>query len=101
MRDGEDIQCFERDAPGENKAGYSGAQKVQREYPLETCDTMVNGAWGWQVGATKWKSAEEIRALLESANGKGANLLLNIGPQPDGRLPRPALGILESLRLGR
>ena len=101
MRDGEDIQCFERDAPGENKAGYSGAQKVQREYPLETCDTMVNGAWGWQVGATKWKSAEEIRALLESANGKGANLLLNIGPQPDGRLPRPALSILESLRLGR
>ena len=57
---------------------------------------MVNGDWGWQVGETKWKSAEEIRALLESANGKGANLLLNIGPQPDGRLPRPALGILES-----
>ena len=97
MREGEDIQGFERDAPGENKAGYSGAQAVQREFPLETCDTMVNGAWGWQVDARDWKSADEVREQVKRVNGMGANLLLNIGPQPDGCLPRPALEILREL----
>ena len=41
---GEDIQIFERDLPGENKAGLSG-QEVSR-LPLETCQTM-NGMWGY------------------------------------------------------
>ena len=91
MREGEDIQGFERDAPGENKAGLSPDQKVQREFPLETCDTMSNGAWGYQVDVTEYKSVEELRDLLKSANEKGANLLLNIGPQPDGSLPAAAL----------
>ena len=99
MRAGEDIQGFERDAPGENKSGFSGAQAVQREFPLESCDTMVNGAWGYQVGARDWKSADEVRAMLKAANEKGANLLLNIGPQADGRLPRPAMELLRELAI--
>ena len=41
--EGEDIQIFERDVPGENKAGLSG-QAISR-LPLETCQTM-NGMWG-------------------------------------------------------
>ena len=97
MRDGEDIQGFERDAPGENKAGLSPGQKVEREFPLETCDTMTKGAWGYQVGVTDYKSPAEIRALLESTNGKGANLLLNVGPQPDGSLPARAVEVLSEL----
>ena len=40
--EGEDIQIFERDLPGENKAGLSG-QGVSN-LPLETCETM-NGMW--------------------------------------------------------
>ena len=97
MRDGEDIQGFERDAPGENKAGYSEGQKVEREFPLETCDTMVKGAWGWQADARDWKSAKDVRGQLERVNGMGANLLLNIGPQPDGRLPAEAMKTLRNL----
>lgn len=97
MRDGEDIQAFERDAPGENKAGLSPGQKVQHEFPLETCDTMSNGAWGYQVGVTEYKSVEELRGLLRSVNEKGANLLLNIGPQPDGLLPEQALERLSQM----
>lgn len=57
---------------------------------------MSNGAWGYQVGVTEYKSVGELRDLLRSTNEKGANLLLNIGPQPDGRLPAPAV---ERLRL--
>ena len=43
---GEDIQIFERDLPGENKAGLSG-QSVADHLPLETCETM-NGMWGYK-----------------------------------------------------
>ncbi|MDE6099971.1 MAG: alpha-L-fucosidase, partial [Paramuribaculum sp.] len=42
--EGEDIQIFERDLPGENTAGLSG-QEISR-LPLETCQTM-NGMWGY------------------------------------------------------
>ena len=44
--DGEDIQIFERDLPGENASGLSG-QEVSR-LPLETCETM-NGMWGYKL----------------------------------------------------
>ena len=44
--EGEDIQIFERDLPGENTHGLSG-QAVSR-LPLETCQTM-NGMWGYKV----------------------------------------------------
>lgn len=99
MRTGEDIQGFERDAPGENKAGLSPGQKVQHEFPLETCDTMTKGAWGYQVGVTNYKSVEELRALLKSANEKGANLLLNVGPRPDGNIPEAAVELLKCLSM--
>ena len=58
---------------------------------------MSNGAWGYQVGVTEYKSAGELRDLLRSTNKKGANLLLNIGPQPDGSLPAQALDQLERM----
>lgn len=45
----------------------------------------------------KGDRVEELRALLKSANEKGANLLLNIGPQPDGRLPVQAIDRLERM----
>ena len=38
-RQGEDFQMFERDLPGENKAGFSAGQGIS-ELPLETCETM-------------------------------------------------------------
>lgn len=91
---GEDIQIFERDVPGENTAGLSG-QSVSR-LPLETCQTM-NGMWGYKVQDQNYKSPEELIRLLVRTAGKGANLLLNIGPQPDGNLPRTALDRLEKM----
>lgn len=89
---GEDIQIFERDLPGENKAGYSG--QAISPLPLESCETM-NGMWGYRIWDQKYKSAKELIHLLVRAAGKSANLLLNIGPQPNGELP--ALSI-ERLR---
>ena len=91
---GEDFQIFERDLPGENKAGYSG-QDVSR-LPLETCQTMNKG-WGYEVDDTTYKSTEELIRYLVSTSGKGANLLLNIGPQANGELPAEALKRLKDM----
>lgn len=84
---GEDIQVFERDLPGENTAGYSG-QAIGR-LPLETCNTM-NGMWGYKINDQNYKDAKTLIRYLVNTAGMGANLLLNIGPQPNGELPAAA-----------
>lgn len=92
--EGEDIQIFERDLPGENTAGLSG-QDISR-LPLETCETM-NGMWGYKIKDQNYKSVNELIHLLVRAAGKGANLLMNIGPQPNGELPAVAVERLKGV----
>ena len=86
--EGEDIQLFERDLPGENTAGMSG-QEVSH-LPLETCNTM-NGSWGYSVKDQDYKDTNTLIRYLVKAAGMGANLLLNMGPQPNGEIPAAAL----------
>ena len=64
--------------------------------PLETCQIM-NGSWGYAVGDQNYKSTEELIRFLVRTAGKGANLLLNIGPQPNGELPAAALDRLKGM----
>lgn len=92
--EGEDMQIFERDIPGQNEFGLSG-QEISR-LPLETCQTM-NRSWGYRITDTDYKSAEDLIKLLVRTAGKGANLLLNIGPRPDGTIPEQALERLEGI----
>ena len=92
--EGEDAQTFERDLPGENTAGLSG-QEVSR-LPLETCQTM-NHSWGYRITDQAYKSTDELIRYLAGAAGRGGNLLLNIGPQPDGQLPAAALERLAGM----
>lgn len=68
--EGEDIQIFERDLPGENLAGYSGAQDVSAGLPLETCQTM-GASWGYDIHDDEYKSAEELIHYLVNAAGRG------------------------------
>ena len=92
--EGEDIQIFERDLPGENTAGLSG-QEISK-LPLETCLTM-NGMWGYKIADQNYKSTETLIRYIVSASGKGANLLLNVGPQPNGKIPANALERLKEI----
>lgn len=85
---------FERDLPGENKAGLSG-QEISH-LPLEMCQTM-NGMWGYKVSDINYKSTDQLIELLVRAAAKGSNLLLNIGPQPNGQLPQQALDRLRGI----
>lgn len=91
---GEDIQIFERDLPGENTAGMSG-QSISK-LPLETCNTM-NGMWGYKIADQNYKDVRTLVHQLVKARGMGANLLMNIGPQPNGRLPETALDRLAGI----
>lgn len=91
---GEDIQIFERDVPGENTAGWSTTDISQ--LPLETCQTM-NGMWGYKVVDTNYKDSRTLIRYLVKTAGMGANLLLNIGPQPNGELPAAALDRLKDM----
>ena len=55
---GEDIQMFERDLPGDNSTGWNSYDSVSDKLPLEMCTTMPNGAWGYEVKMTRYKSVE-------------------------------------------
>ncbi|HOZ84245.1 MAG TPA: alpha-L-fucosidase [Niabella sp.] len=89
---GEDFQMFERDLPGENSAGLS-FQIASDNLPLETCETM-NGSWGFDLADHKYKSAKTIIRYLVGAAGRNANLLLNIGPMPNGAIQQEFLDTL-------
>lgn len=93
---GEDIQIFERDLPGENTAGFVDEAAEVSQLPLETCQTM-NGMWGYKVVDQDYKSTRELIHYLVKTAGRGANLLLNIGPQPNGELPATALSRLQEM----
>ena len=92
--EGEDFQMFERDLPGENTAGLSGQSISQ--LPLETCETM-NGMWGYKITDQNYKSTKTLIHYLVKAAGRNANLLMNIGPQPDGCLPEVAVQRLKEM----
>ncbi|HEX2535260.1 MAG TPA: alpha-L-fucosidase [Chitinophagaceae bacterium] len=81
---GEDFQMFERDLPGENHSGLS-FQKPAEGMPVETCETL-NGSWGYNITDRRYKSVKQVLHLLVNAAGRDANLLLNVGPLPDGRI---------------
>jgi len=81
---GEDFQMFERDLPGENKSGLS-FQKASDKLPLETCETISN-SWGYNLSDTYYKSNKELVHMLVKAASLGSNLLLNIGPMPNGKI---------------
>lgn len=81
---GEDFQMFERDLPGENTAGLSFQQISQ--LPLETAATM-DDSWGFTLKDDKTKTFPEFVNLLVGAAGRNANLLMNVGPMPNGKIP--------------
>lgn len=81
---GEDVQTFERDLPGQNTASFNTTY-VSDRLPLESSNTL-NESWGFNIGDSKYKSSQEIEELLVRSAGNNANLLLNIGPMPNGEI---------------
>ncbi len=64
--------------------------------PWETCLTM-NDSWGYIPSDQHYKSATRLITSLAEIASKGGNLLLNIGPQPDGSVPQQELTRLDQI----
>lgn len=62
----------------------------------ETAATM-NDTWGYKKNDKNFKTPETIIQLLCGLVSKGANLLLNIGPDSRGRVPEESVTILKAL----
>ena len=92
---GEDFQMFERDLPGQNKNGLS-FQAVSESLPLETCETM-NNSWGYNITDHAYKTVPSIIQMLTNAAGLNANLLLNVGPMPSGKIQKQFLDTLAKV----
>ena len=94
-RPGEDVQTFERDLPGQNTAGFN-TNYVSNQLPLESSDTL-NENWGFNIGDSKYKSAAELERRLIRAAGNNSNLLMNIGPYPNGEIDPQFVSRLQAV----
>jgi alpha-L-fucosidase len=59
---------------------------IPLEGAWESCITMGR-SWGYQPTHEVYKSGPQLISLLIETRAKGGNLLLNVGPKPDGELP--------------
>jgi alpha-L-fucosidase len=62
----------------------------------ELCMTM-NNSWGYQPNDTAYKSVNQIIRIFVDCISMGGNLLLDIGPKPDGTIPKEQEDILKGL----
>ena len=68
--------------------------RMQTDRPWETCMTLCT-QWSWKPN-DKMKSLEQCIHTLVQVVGKDGNLLLNVGPMPDGQIePRQAERLRE------
>lgn len=75
------------DAPADFllREGDEAMGNFENRYPCELCATLTTGTWGYQPNA-KIKSRDDMIRLLVGAVVQDANLLLNVGPRPDGQI---------------
>jgi alpha-L-fucosidase len=72
---------------------HIGAYDDQR--PWETCMTLGT-QWSWKPNDTIKTAAEVIAILARTAGGDG-NLLLDVGPMPDGRIEGRQVEVLKQV----
>ncbi len=60
------------------------------KHDWETC-MRLNGAWGWEAALREdWLPVRAVLNMLRTCAANRGNLLLNVGPRPDGSLPAEA-----------
>ena len=93
---GEDFQMFEKDLPGKGTNDFATSKNDIGNLPLEVCET-INGSWGFNLKDRKHKSEKELIQYLIKAAGYGSNLLLNVGPMPNGEIQEEHINSLEKI----
>lgn len=86
------------DAPADflTREGDGALGDFDNKHPWELCTTITEGAWGYQPTA-KVKPLASLIGLLVGAAGRDGNLLLNVGPRPDGSLDPAQLERLHQI----
>jgi len=70
---------------------------AERGRDWEACMTF-NGSWGWQEAPPEdWRGVRQILEMLRTCCSGQGNLLLNIGPLPDGSVPKLAAERLRAV----
>jgi alpha-L-fucosidase len=67
-----------------SREGDGALGDFDNKHPWELCTTLA-GAWGYQPNQTP-KSLKHCIQLLAKAAGRDGNLLLNVGPAPNGEI---------------
>lgn len=92
--------CIVNSRIGNNLGDYEVSEQqistAVNPKPWESCITMSRG-WGYNHYDTQWKSPELLIRQLVEIVSKGGNLLLNIGPKPDGTFPPEAIERLATI----
>lgn len=63
----------------------------------EACITMTGHWWGYDKYETEYKTSEYLIRMLVDIVSKGGNLLLNIGPKPDGTIQKEFVDRLQAI----
>ncbi len=69
---------------------------VTSEEPWESCITMGT-QWAYKPTNEKYKTGTRLIEILIETRAKGGNLLLNVGPKPDGELPEQQEALLREM----
>ena len=77
--------------PPEGIRGENGAP-----VPWEACITM-NNHWGYCQDDPCFKPAGLLVKKLVECTSKGGNLIVNVGPDAQGRIPEPSLAVLDGV----
>lgn len=86
-----DFACPEQMIPPEGIRNVLGDP-----VPWEACITLNNN-WGYCAYDHHYKSSEMVVRMLVECVSKNGNLLLNVGPDAKGRIPKESVSILEQV----
>ncbi len=90
------------EAPAQSNSGDLLFERYRESFPHwlpAECDARIRANWFWHPG--DWgtlKSCERLVDIYECSVGRGANLLLNVGPDDRGLLPEPDVDRLLEMR---
>lgn len=87
----EDFSAPERNAGAVVGSQFEVARMVyekNKDKPKEICNTLQPHSWGYNKSDDgKHKTTDELVQIVKDTRAKGANLLMNVGPLPDGSFP--------------
>ena len=69
--------------------------ETQLNYPWESCIPLSDD-WGW-VAKPRWKTSRRVVNTLIEIVAKGGNLVLGVGPTPEGLIEPEAVARLDSI----